>query len=78
MHLDFKEDFILFMKDNGIMVSQVHNRNDIHSCVKQFKCPLPLLDKLEKEIICIPCGWWITDEDRSKIVNCIKKYLDSK
>jgi len=69
-----KEDFITFMKDHGIMVSQVHNRNDIHSCVKQFKCHLPLLDKLEKEIICIPCGWWITDQDRLKIVDCIKNF----
>lgn len=60
-----KEGFIKYMKKHNIMVSQVHNRNDIHSCVSQFKkwnTILPQLDELEKDLICIPCGWWLTDE----------------
>jgi dTDP-4-amino-4,6-dideoxygalactose transaminase len=69
-----KTEFIDFMKTKNIIVSQVHNRNDIHSCVNQFKCQLPILDKLEKEIICIPCGWWVSEKDREYIVKCIKEY----
>ena len=60
------------MKDRGIMVSRVHERNDIHSCVSQYKSHLPSLDKLVKEMICIPVGWWVTPEDRNYIVDCIK------
>ncbi len=70
-----KPEFIDFMKENNIMTSQVHNRNDTHSCVNEFKSQLPQLDELEKSIICIPCGWWITDEDRVHIVNTIKMFM---
>lgn len=67
--------FITFMKNKGIMTSQVHNRNDDHSCVKEYKCVLPVLDELEKEIVCIPCGWWISNDDRQRIVDCIKEFV---
>ncbi len=60
------------MKECGIMVSRVHERNDIHSCVKKYKADLPNLNNLVKEMICIPVGWWVTPEDRQYIVDCIK------
>jgi dTDP-4-amino-4,6-dideoxygalactose transaminase len=69
-----KSEFIQFMKSKSVIVSQVHNRNDLHSCVAQFKCHLPILDQLEKDIICIPCGWWITENDREHVVRCIKEF----
>ena len=34
---------------------------------------LPGLDDLEKKLTCIPCGWWVDNEDRKYIVDCIKK-----
>lgn len=61
------------MRDCNIMVSRVHERNDKHSCVREFKTQLPNLDKLVSEMICIPNGWWVTNEDREYIVECIKK-----
>ena len=66
-----KQEFLEKMKEGGIMTSQVHNRNDINSCVKDFKETLPNLDLLEKELVCIPVGWWLTNEDRVKIINII-------
>lgn len=71
-----KQDFIQFANEKGIMVSQVHNRCDKHSCVKMFKSDLPDLDELEKELVCIPCGWWIEREDRERIVGVIKEFLN--
>jgi len=68
-----REDFTRHMEACNIMVSRVHERNDKHSCVSQFKAPLPQLDKLVAEMICIPNGWWISDEDREYVVECIKK-----
>ena len=67
-----KIDFIEKMKKHGIATSQVHNRNDINSCVSEFKMELPNIDVLEKELICIPVGWWLTVEDLEYIVNTIK------
>ena len=54
------------------MVSRVHERNDKHTCVKEFRSALPNLDKVVKEMICIPVGWWVTKEQREYIVESIK------
>ena len=63
-----KQEFMTKMKEAGIMTSQVHNRNDINSCVKEFEEKLPNLDILEKELVCIPVGWWLEKKDLEKIV----------
>jgi dTDP-4-amino-4,6-dideoxygalactose transaminase/predicted GNAT family acetyltransferase len=72
-----KKSFIDFMTRKEIMVSQVHNRNDNHSCVSSFKCDLPNLDSLEKRIVCIPSGWWLTDEDKKFILDSVKEWNDA-
>ncbi len=72
-----KQEFISFMKDRGVMASQVHNRNDKNSCVKEFRTELPQLDKLEQEMVCIPCGWWLTKDDLDYIIFCLMEW-DSK
>ena len=70
-----KQEFMEKMKEEGIMTSQVHNRNDINSCVGDFQEVLPNLDILEKELVCIPVGWWLSDEDLEKIVENIKTII---
>lgn len=64
-----KARFIEYMKEHNIMASQVHQRNDIHSCFKDFKTSLPNLDYIEKYIVCIPVGWWLSTQDRDHIVS---------
>ena len=61
------------MEEKGIAVSRVHNRNDLYSCMHKFKCALPNLDKLCEDMIAIPCGWWVGQQEREYIVNCIKQ-----
>lgn len=73
MLVEKKQDFMDYMKSCGIIVSQVHERNDIHSCVRDYKTILPNLDKITPKLISIPVGWWVTEEDREYIVDCIKK-----
>ena len=73
MLVDHKDEFMNHMKECGIMVSQVHERNDIHSCVKEFETHLPTLDRITPKLISIPVGWWVTEKDRQYIVDCIKK-----
>ena len=67
-----QDDFMAKMQEKGIMVSRVHERNDKHTCVQKFKSALPNLDKVVKEMICIPVGWWVTKEQREYIVESIK------
>jgi dTDP-4-amino-4,6-dideoxygalactose transaminase len=72
MKVNRKTEFIEKMKEFGIATSQVHNRNDINSCVSEFKSSLPNLDILETELICIPVGWWLSKEDLDYIIEKIK------
>ena len=67
------DDFIKMMMDVGIFASQLHLRNDRHDVFKQSKASLPGLDRFYSEFVHIPCGWWVTDEDRETIVRAIKK-----
>jgi dTDP-4-amino-4,6-dideoxygalactose transaminase len=57
-----KQEFMDRMKEVGIATSQVHNRNDTNSCVSEFQEPLPNLDQFEKEMVCVPVGWWVNTE----------------
>ena len=66
--------FINFMKTKGIACSQVHKRNDTHSCVSDFVCELTNLCEIENHYVCIPVGWWVDDDTLSYIINCIKEY----
>lgn len=81
-----KPGFIQFMKEKGIMVSQVHHRNDTHSCLQEFKrqtigqrsttipTKLPKLDMLEQQIVSIPVGWWVGETEREYIVQAVREW----
>jgi len=73
MLVDDRDGFYKHMKKCNIIVSQVHERNDKHTAVREFRTPLPTLDKTIDKIVSIPVGWWVTPEQREYIVSCIKK-----
>lgn len=74
----FKKEFINFMSDNNVQVSQVHKRNDLHSCVSEFQEDLPGVDEVERSLCCIPCGWWLSTNELNIIVNNLKDFDDIK
>jgi dTDP-4-amino-4,6-dideoxygalactose transaminase len=73
MLVDDREGFYRWMKECNIVVSQVHERNDKHTCVINNKSILPNLDRTIGKVVSIPVGWWVNDEQREYIVDCIKK-----
>lgn len=74
MLVDDRPSFYKYMQECNITVSQVHERNDKHSCMEEFKTELPNLEKTIGHVVSIPVGWWITKEEREYIVDCIKKW----
>ena len=68
-----KEDFIRHLKSHGITASSIHKRNDRHSVFKESSCELPGVDNFYSRMVHIPCGWWVSNEDREYILNVIKK-----
>ncbi|AZI23400.1 DegT/DnrJ/EryC1/StrS family aminotransferase [Chryseobacterium taklimakanense] len=73
MKVDRRGDFIKKMAENGISASELHLRNDRHSVFAESKTYLPVFDEFYKKMVHIPCGWWVTEEDREKIVSTIKE-----
>jgi dTDP-4-amino-4,6-dideoxygalactose transaminase len=72
MLVEDRESFCRMMASKGIAASRVHERNDKHSCFQMFRRSLHGLDSVVEKMICIPVGWWLSDEEREYIVDCIK------
>ncbi|HEY4382549.1 MAG TPA: DegT/DnrJ/EryC1/StrS family aminotransferase [Acidobacteriaceae bacterium] len=68
-----RDRFIRVMGERGIATSRVHERNDKHTAVAAYRRPLPQLDRFIQEMVCIPVGWWVTEDDRRSIVESIQK-----
>ncbi len=68
-----RDDFARHMNENGIQVSRVHDRNDSNDCFSDFREPLTNTAQACSKMICIPCGWWVSGEDREHIVDVIRR-----
>ncbi|MCX7386129.1 MAG: DegT/DnrJ/EryC1/StrS family aminotransferase [Planctomycetales bacterium] len=72
MLVDNRDGFIRKLSENGVMASELHKRSDWHSYLNDFQQVLPVLDDVYKKIVHIPCGWWVSNEDRERIVDVIR------
>jgi dTDP-4-amino-4,6-dideoxygalactose transaminase len=73
LKVERRNEFISKLAENDIMASELHKRNDWHDYLNDFHEQLPVLDKFYSKLVHIPCGWWVTPEDREKIVDVIKQ-----
>ncbi|MFF0772389.1 DegT/DnrJ/EryC1/StrS family aminotransferase [Nonomuraea wenchangensis] len=65
--------FMKRMDEAQIMVSNVHERNDTHTCVRPYATLLPGLDSVAERVVCLPVGWWVTEEQRAHIVETVRR-----
>ena len=68
-----RDDLSRVLTEHGIGNSQAHKRNDLHSVFAASRRALPGLDAFYGKMLHIPCGWWVTDEDREYIVDVIRR-----
>jgi len=73
MKVENRDGFIKKLAENGIMASELHKRNDSHTFLNDFNEKLPAMDRFYKRLVHIPCGWWVTNEDREAILKTIKE-----
>jgi perosamine synthetase len=66
------DDLAARLAEHGIGASKVHRRNDLHPVFSSSKAELPGLDAWWERVLHIPCGWWVTDEDRERIASVIR------
>jgi perosamine synthetase len=65
--------FIKKLAENDILASELHKRSDWHSYLNDFNTSLPCLDNFYSKLVHIPCGWWVSPEERQFIVEILKK-----
>jgi perosamine synthetase len=74
-----REEFAKMMAAAGIGVNVAHIRNDQYTCFKDTRLVAnpeehrPGLEEFNNKYIAIPCGWWVTEENRQYIVDTIKR-----
>ena len=70
-----KEEFIEYMKLKNIACSPVHFRNDKYDCTSKFQeTSLSGVDLFTETQVCIPNGWWLTNQDLEYIVNVVNEF----
>lgn len=65
-----------FLKEKGIHSSQMHVNNDVYSGFHADPADLPGVKEFMTHHICLPCGWWVSDEDIQYMIQCIKEFYD--
>lgn len=68
-----RDKFMKHMENKNIIVSRVHERNDKHTATKAYQTNLPLLESFIDEMVCIPVGWWVGENERKYILDSIKE-----
>ena len=69
-----RADLMRKLQQNGIGCQRLHVRNDRYSCFADARRDdaLPGVDLFDRENLSIPCGWWLSPEERERIVACIR------
>lgn len=72
MKVENRNDFMKMMEEIGVTATPLHHRSDTHSVFAESRCDLPNMDEWYSKFVHIPCGWWVSKEDREMIVAAIK------
>ena len=73
MKVEKREEFMRAMEAAGINASPLHHRSDTHSIFRKSRRELPQMEEWYNNFVHIPCGWWVSEEDRDFIVETITK-----
>lgn len=70
-----KKEFEKYLADNGITSSPVHFRNDLYDSTAKFReNELPGVTSFDQTQICIPNGWWLTQDNLNHIVSVVNNF----
>jgi perosamine synthetase len=70
---DHADDIIAALAAVGVMASKLHRPNHYHSIFAPYRRELPGLETFYRRLVHLPCGWWVSDEDRQLIVETIAR-----
>lgn len=61
------------LRQAGIGCQRLHIRNDRYTCFGAMRDDLPGAAAFEARSLSIPCGWWVDDEARARIVSLVRE-----
>ncbi|MCE3276771.1 MAG: putative PLP-dependent enzyme, partial [Propionibacteriaceae bacterium] len=75
-----RDEWVQAMKACGVEAGVAHSRNDRHDgfarIVAHDNRPLPGVDAFDAAQLCIPVGWWVTDEVRATVADAMAQCAD--
>ncbi len=57
----------------GVAASKLHRPNHLHSVFAPMRRPMPGLEAYYRRLTHLPCGWWVSHEDRERIVYALSR-----
>lgn len=67
-----KRDHLLKrFRQMGVHASKVHLRNDVYTCFGTSSMAMPGVDYFSAHCLSIPCGWWVSKNDRARIADVV-------
>ena len=70
---DHSDDIEAGLRSIGVAGSKLHRPNHLHSVFAPMRRPLPGLEAYYRRLTHLPCGWWVTDDDRERIVDALSR-----
>lgn len=67
-----RDDLVRKLHSHGIGAQRLHLRNDGYSCFDSGVRQLPGIAAFDAQNLSIPCGWWVGDEERGFVAECIR------
>jgi perosamine synthetase len=77
---DDRDGLAAHLANRGIATSQAHARNDKHAAFRAVSSgwPLPGVDHFDAHQTNIPCGWWVTEQDREHIAGAVQEWVSTR
>ena len=72
-----RDQLLQKLRQQGVYASKVHLRNDLYSCFGTERVALPGVDYFSAHYLSIPCGPWVTEQEREHIVASIRKGINN-
>lgn len=67
-----RDELIRKLLSHGIGAQRLHLRNDGYACFGAKARELPGVTEFDAQNLSIPCGWWVGDEERERVVACLR------
>jgi perosamine synthetase len=70
---DDSESVARRLAEVGVSASKLHRPNHLHSLFAAARREVPGVDAFYRNMVHVPCGWWVGPEDRQRIVDALRK-----